>query len=283
MRKNIFDIVSENVDMESEVDRIITISEDQKILLKNSTEYHTLFDYVDRYCFRNWKYRGHFLDVDDFLYTLDYEQIEADAKYDVDSFMTLIEVVYNFWQLSYYDLCNEDCNLKCCRDYYHLKDIMDDILKQYNHIAYIDKENERVLVVEDKQEVTAVAEILPDDLSLEVIRYNHNSLKGDVETKKAILFKFGADLEPKRKMLKDIDKTLEDQIFYMLNKLNIRHNNIQKGNKNYVEYVANMDSGTLESWYDELYQMILLAYLMLDNVDRKSKIKELRDAIENGK
>ena len=125
LTSNIFDIVSENVDMESEVDRIITISEDQKILLKNSTEYHTLFDYVDRYCFRNWKYRGHFLDVDDFLYTLDYEQIESDAKYDVDSFMTLIEVVYNFWQLSYYDLCNEDCNLKCCRDYYHLKDIMD--------------------------------------------------------------------------------------------------------------------------------------------------------------
>ena len=235
MRKNIFDIVSENVDMESEVDRIIQISQKENVLY-NSRRCYSLFEYIDAYCFKNWNYRGHFVDVDDFLFTLDYEQIKIDAEDNIDSFMTLIELVYNFWQLSYYDLCNEDCKLKYCGNYYHLKDIMDDILKQYNHIAYIDEKNDRVLVVEDKQEVTAVAEILSNNLSLEVIRYNHNSLKGDVETKKAILFKFGTDLEPKRKMLKDIDKTLEDHIFYMLNKLNIRHNNIEKGNKKWVEY-----------------------------------------------
>ena len=65
----------------------------------------------------------------------------------------------------------------------------------------------------------------------------------------------------------------------MLNNLDIRHNNRKKGDKNYKEYVAKMRKDRLEKWYDELYQMILLALLILDNVDRTGKVKQLKDKI----
>lgn len=45
--------------MESEVDRIVTMAEDEEVIsggLKN----YTLFDFVDKYCFKEWKHRGHF-------------------------------------------------------------------------------------------------------------------------------------------------------------------------------------------------------------------------------
>ena len=102
-------------------------------------------------------------------------------------------------------------------------------------------------------------------MALGVIKYNHKSLKGEIEKKKNILIALGTELEPKRKQLQTVDKKLSDNIFFMLNNMHIRHNN---SNKN-----------ELEEWYDELYQMILLAFLMIDNVERMEKIKKLKHNI----
>ena len=78
-------------------------------------------------------------------------------------------------------------------------------------------------------------------------------------------------------------KQLSDNIFYLLNNLNLRHNNRSKNSKNYKEYVAKMRKNQLEKTYDELYQMILLAILLLDNVSRTKKIKLLKAKIEDTK
>ena len=40
-----------------------------------------------------------------------------------------------------------------------------------------------------------------------------------------------------------------------------------------------MSKKQLEKWYDELYQMMLLAILLLDNAERTVKVKELKDKI----
>ena len=159
---------------------------------------------------------------------------------------------------------------------------MDDVLEQFNHKAYIDDDNQQVLVVEDKEEVTAVAEIIDSELSFEVIRYNHRALKGEIEVKKSIILQLGAELEPKRKELSSINKQLTENIFFMLNNLNIRHNNRSKKDKNYKEYVAKMRKERLEKWYDELYQMMLLAFLLLDNVERTERVSELKTNIIGG-
>ena len=151
---------------------------------------------------------------------------------------------------------------------------------QYNHVAYINEEQECVLIVEDKAEVTAAAEIMPTPaLAVDVVRYNHRTLRGEIELKKKILLAMGAELEAKRKKLHAINSTLENDIFFMLNNLNIRHNNKSKGDKNYKEYVAKMRKDRLEKWYDELYQMLLLAFLLMDNTKRVEKVKELKEKI----
>ena len=135
MRKSIFEIVSENVNIENETERIIDMSKYEKTLCVQSNSYFTLFDYVDNYCFNEWEQRGHFVDVDDFLNALDFDDLEHRATYDEESLLTLIELVYNFWNLSEQDLENDDLGFKLqwCGNYYHLKNVMDDILNQYNH------------------------------------------------------------------------------------------------------------------------------------------------------
>ena len=47
-------------------------------------------------------------------------------------------------------------------------------------------------------------------------------------------------MESKRKELKNINKTMETNIFMLFNYLNIRHDNCSKESPKYVEYVANM-------------------------------------------
>lgn len=279
MRKSIFDIVAESIDMESEANRLVAMSSEEKVLVVDYYTYKTLFDYVNEYCFKDWAQRSHFVDVDDFLEALEFETLKDEAACNVDAFLTLVELIYNFWELSHNKFYEDktEHKLQWCGNYYHLKDVMDDVLSQYNHIAYISEEQECVFVVEDKPEVTAAAEIMPTPtLAVDIIKYNHRSLKGEIEQKKKILLAMGAELEAKRKKLHTINAVLENDIFFMLNNLNIRHNNKNKGDRNYKEYVAKMRKDRLEKWYDELYQMILLAFLLMDNTKRADRVKELK-------
>ena len=108
------------------------------------------------------------------------------------------------------------------------------------------------------------------------MEYNHYSLKGDIVRKRDILRILADKLEPQRKQLKGINSKLEDDVFALLNNLNIRHNNCKEGDKNYKEIVAKMTQDELEGWYDETYQMCLLAFLELDNVERTKKVAELK-------
>lgn len=285
MRKSIFEIASESIDMNSETQRILKMANSEETLCVRTYTYYKLFKFVDEYCFRDWEYRGHFINVKDFLDALDFDDIKTRATFDVENLMILIELVYNFWNLSnqkFYE-SNRGYSLQWCGNYYHLRDVMDDILAQYNHVAYLNDDKDCVLVIENKEEVTAVAEILPSQLSLDVIKYNHRSLQGEIELKKQILISLGAELEPKRRELQALNRQLSEDIFFMLNNINVRHNNRSKKDKSkYKEYVAKMRKDRLEKWYDELYQMILLAFLLLDNVERANNVKELKNKIVGG-
>ena len=152
--------------------------------------------------------------------------------------------------------------------------------KTQDNTAYIPEDDECVLVIEDKPEVTATAEIVPETLALDIIRYNHRLLKGNINAKKSILLKLASELEPRRKELQELDKDLTSNIFFMLNNMNIRHNNqnINEPSK-YKKYVAEIDNQHLEDWYDELYQMMLLALLLLDNIERQKSIDELKEKV----
>ena len=83
-------------------------------------------------------------------------------------------------------------------------------------------------------------------------------------------------LEPRRVELAAINKELANTVFFMFNNMNIRHNNSTEGDKNYREVVAKMTQDELEGWYDETYQMCLLAFLELDNVERTKKVSQLK-------
>lgn len=132
------------------------------------------------------------------------------------------------------------------------------------------------LFVPKKQEAIAVSEIVAPEISYKVLEYNHYTMKGDIARKKETLRILADQLEPKRADLTAINKELASNVFFMFNNMNIRHNNRTEGDKNYKEVVAKMTQDALESWYDETYQLCLLAFLELDNVERTKKVAQLK-------
>ena len=109
-------------------------------------------------------------------------------------------------------------------------------------------------------------------------------MRGNVEGKKEILLKYASLLEPKEKILLSINSSLKKDLFYLFNNLNIRHNNIDCNDKgNYKKYVSEMPPEQIEEWYDETYQMCLLAFLEIEQYERKKKFDVLKENIDKSK
>ena len=65
-------------------------------------------------------------------------------------------------------------------------------------------------------------------------------------------------------------------LFQMLNRF-IRHNNDDN------TYINGLGQEELEAWYDDIYQLWLLAALEIDNFERKKRVTELLGKINTPK
>ena len=182
-------------------------------------------------------------------------------------------------------LCFIDCSYEYVKvDEQHEISIVKHITNVMKDIGYTEIEmkhnKERISIFVPKDNVAiAVSEspLIPDEVSYKVIAYHHHSMKGDLEAKKETIRKLADLLEPKRENLKNQNKKLANELFCMFNKMNIRHNNCDPSDRGkYCKYIAEMSSEDLETWYDEIFQMCLLAFMELDHVERKAKIDELK-------
>ena len=127
----------------------------------------------------------------------------------------------------------------------------------------------------------AESEFIPESLSYRLISYNHYSMKGNLAEKKATLLNLANLLEPQRINLERIDKTFARDLFYAFNNFHIRHNNADPQSPKFKKPIGDLAKEQLEFWYDEVYQMCLLAILRLEHADRKKTFEALKSEIEN--
>lgn len=66
---------------------------------------------------------------------------------------------------------------------------------------------------------------------------------------------------------------LESDFFYMVNSMNVRHNNCDAADKKkYNAKFVTLTSQEQEDRYDEIYQECLMAFLMLEQANREKRI-----------
>ena len=254
------------IDIRREYDRLYGLFYIDPLYSSNGT---TIRNVCARY-FLRYPFRDTCVSLDDFDDIHEYHFAKVPSDFDLDYLISFCEYSYNLAKnIPAGSLCSE------------WNEAIHFYLQQINlvveKIGYMANTQDCIITdfVPKDQVAISVAEIVDPNLSYRVIEYNHYSMKGDLERKKETLLALGDKLEPLRPKLKQINASLASDIFFLLNTLNIRHNNTDAGKKQ-NPFVADMDEKTIEQWYDDLYQTLLLAFLELDHLDRKSRIEHIK-------
>ncbi len=273
MRKNFAEILkSAKIDIKKEYEKLYEMLYDQD--LDNGYGPKTsLYDEYNENFIHMW-FRGTSLSLEDFDDEYGFDFDKYPPNFDIEYLIRFCEYFYNL-STAYMGVPN-------LLDRYNVTLITQQIYRVIEKIGYMPAEQDGFTIfVEKSIPAIAVSEIVPNELSYKVISYNHHSMKGNLENKKETLLKLANLLEGKRKQLKSINSSLEDDLFYSFNNLNLRHNNKDISYKEkYKKHIADMSNTELENWYDEIYQMCLLAFLEIEQIARKKSFNELKRRIE---
>lgn len=276
-RKTIFELYQMNNDMERDFSRISLLAKSDKCVFKHSNlnNGYSIWDIFER-GFREWKQRGRCISLSDYLNTIDFKSIEAGAPLFTDFFISYIELVYNVWFFADKEVQKHKTIIRWGYDGKELQRLMDEVLSEMNQKAYYDPETEQCLIGEDSAQVTAAVEATEPETASQILHYNHRQLAGNITAKRVILKNLADYLEGRKDELKSVNMQLFTDINSAVNNLSIRHNNLDPRNPNrYKEKLARMSQEELERWYDDVYQMVLLAILEMDNVERRDRVRTM--------
>ena len=272
MRRNFAQVLkSGKIDLKNEYTKLYRL-----FYAKDNRDHISLSDLISAN-FEKFHFAGTCLDLDEFdeMYGFHFDMHPQD--FDIDYLVLFCEYVYNF-------VANFDGRF--FRDQFNQHFYMQHIGKIIEGIGYMHAtENGLTIFVPRDNAAIAVSEsnLIPEDLSYKVIAYNHHSVKGDLGTKKQTLLLFADLLEPKRSTLEKADKNLASDLFFAFNNLNIRHNNVDPSCPKFKQPVADLTADQLEQWYDEVYQICLLAFMQLEHENRKVKLCSLKSQLGSQK
>lgn len=271
MRKTFADVLkSGGVDIEKEYLRLLRSFYDNRIGLSNQCAGY----------FMQMPFRGTCVSLEDFDAVYGFNFSPSPKNFDTDYLINFCEYSYNliinlpedYGAYEYGGINSKESYIQQ----------VERVVEKINcEIIYND---DGIAIIIPKNSVAnVVSEILPENLSYKVIAYNHHSMKGGLDKKQATIKLLADQLEAKKDKLSELNNSLKSDLFYLFNNINIRHNNIDSSSKSYKKAVAEMSKEELEEWYDRTYDMCLMAFMVLEQADNKTKIKELKDIIENSK
>ena len=284
MRRNFAQILKDaKIDVKVEYQKLYGMLYDRSIQVSN-TSWISAYDEFSTY-FITFHFRGTCLSLDEFNDLHGFHFEKDPTNFNIDHLISLCEYIENLLMayqcvpLSYpYGYGNMPTKLINVQFY------LQQISQVIEKIGYMQAEqNGLTIFVEKDPAAIAVAEseFIPESLSYRLISYNHYSMKGNLAEKKATLLDLANLLEPQRINLERIDKTFARDLFYAFNNFHIRHNNADSQSPKFKKPIGDLAKEQLEFWYDEVYQMCLLAILRLEHADRKKTFEALKSEIEN--
>lgn len=274
-RKSLFELLIENENVNLEIEYNIL----NKLLTESSIigAFDSIYDAIDRYVLPDWKYSCRCIKLNDLRKKIGIQHSSiCRSNYDIEYCLLFFELIYNLVQelIIKYNK-GEICVNKESILYKVIKNI-EEILEELNYS--IEKIEDRYVIVEKDAVLTSIAEKNLNICS-DVIEYRRFNLKGDIETKKAIILKLADKIEPLKIKFKGNNyNSLMDDVQMLLNNLNLRHNNLNGKNKK--EIIVKMSDEELEIWYDRVYDMILAVLQIDDYLDNSNEIEKLKKKLK---
>lgn len=281
VRKNIFEILKSQYNINREFEKITILFEDKCIQHSQNVGFnryrtvcYSLENMIDE-IFPTWKGRGTCISCKNMRQELGINDVHKKTNFTEDYILTSLEYYKNIFILFINKVAPslDQYAYSYSNSFCMLDSNMNKLLDHLNYEQHVLEKEDRVILVPKNPAATAVAEISSKDTAFAILKYHHASLKGQQEEKRQLLLSIANEYEPLFKKPIDGFKDYFDKATNMLNNMNIRHNN--KSGNNKKDLVAQMSNDELEKWYDELYQLLLFCILIKDNKDRKDKIDVL--------
>lgn len=281
MRLNIFEqMKNAEINYAEEMERINqffskenTVSRQRQGLFGIETYYIPIEEYIQKYLFLKWNYRGNFISVEDMRKSLNI------SNYDIKNNNQETLIYYFEFILNMLLFCAQysvPINQSCLQI---IKANISNVLDKLNYKS--EEKEDYIIVIEKDPKAIAVAELY-EDISDNIIEYRRFAIQGNIERKKEILATLSKKIEAIEAKLKQNNYSyLVDEITGLLNSLDIRHNN--KEGKHAHEVVIEMSSEELESWCDKTYDTILLALMVNNYLEYKNEIKDLNKKLKTKK
>lgn len=278
MRKNYFEILEEsslNLDLGKELDKLEQIIH-ESFWNDDMGVNCSLYELIELN-FKRYRNRKHFLTVEELINDLLLKSRKLSIK---ERYFLMAEMYLDLFSSLH---MTGGSGLDKQARYF-----LEQVRIVSNSIGYkLIRTNNKLIIVEDNifahEAAQTVSEFADVKDALSILEYNHFSNKGNIERKKEILIKIASLLEPWRN---DLNNNIEfkevlklgnnnkvlavEKLFWMFNKLNIRHNNDG-------QQLTNMNNNTVEVWYDKIYTMSLFVILGKDIAQILADFNELMD------
>lgn len=212
-----------------------------------SNSYRNSYDFwktVDNYLI-TWPYRGtattHLEFLDDL--GIDIQRLDIMNYTQCFYFLQFIDNFTFFIRKNHHSLFTE-----YQKKYDTINDNISCILELSNYQRVINRD--KIYYSKRDEDVDSLLVQLESEHSIKdlLLSYNDFRIENDIVSKRIILKSLGDYLEPKRKQLHSLDGKLTDNIFYLLNKAEIRHS------ENQITFKSNKQTIEL---YDKLFKMII--------------------------
>ncbi len=279
MRRSIFDLMNDKeIDVRREYIRIHKLFEEDDFFIKYG--HLSICEYIDKYFFKKWEKRGRYLSINDMFISLNIRDRMDLKENTIENLLIYIEAIINLIRVSDIEvLTKDDEDYQYC--VWDVKELLDEningLLEDLNY-EIKELSDEQLVIVEKDIVLSAVAET-NKNVANKVIEYRRFILKGKIEQKRDILNLLANEIEGLKPIFKGTTySNYMDDVQFMLNNLNIRHNNLSGKYKK--EYVSNLSKNKLEKLYDQLFDMILGVFVIDKYLKYKNDIDELKENIK---
>lgn len=269
-RKNIFQLVEENYDIQSEVRKIYKLYKEYYYFTSDDDDYS--LEYLMRWrIFSNWRYRGTCIEIEEF-----FQRANADVpgimsiRMPEESIINFLEIMENFVTLAY-DYCetskddsDEEDNEE--EDVYYYSEFETEfyaLIKELErHLGLTVRHyKDRVLVYRKNAPLEKVIEICDDeDIQWELIRYVREDLSLSEKRKTLAYLATNLYIEEDKTENEEPIRSIVKKANNILNNLHIRHNNkTGKWENQALKDITEKDAIALcDMVYNEMLTIVLL-------------------------
>lgn len=291
VRKNIFNLVEENYDVQAEINKIYkSFNEDIYFCLEESNDEYekctdlTFKQVIEEHFFDHWKFKDTCLSLDEFFERANAKIDNFDLGIPLDKIINILEVIENFVKI-FYD--KQKWLLKNCRifdfvefdwDFCYMLDRLENYLGLTKKVV-----QERVILYPTNPPLDQVISIINDeDTQWELLNYIREEKTLSGKRKSLAYLATNLYIEQDKKENNPVLIEIMGQATNVLNNLHIRHNN-KTGKWEQTELLNSISEEEAIALCDFAFNQMLNIVLLRENKKYEEIYKKFKYKQKGGK